>query len=81
MRLTVYGLERVITGTAREEFVAFAVPVSNPRLRLTIVLSDPEVARIRDGLLEGGPVQLDDFEGHPVGVKFVDEAVSTHAGY
>lgn len=81
MRLTVYGFERVFTGMAREEFVAFAVPDQNARLRLTISLSDADVARIRDGLMEGNPVRLEDFEGPAVAVKLVSEALPKDSGY
>ena len=81
MQLTVYGFERVITGMAREEYVAFAVPSSNPRLRLTVALADADVQRIRDGLLGGSPVQLDDFRGTPVAVKLVDDGCPSNAGY
>lgn len=81
MKLTVYGCERAVTGMAREEFVAFAVPSANPRLRLTIHLSDAEMVRIREGLLGGKPVELDDFQGDPVAVKLVAETVPREAGY
>ena len=76
-----YGFQRVVTGTAREEFVAFAVPSSNPRLRLTVALNDADLHRIREGLLEGSPVELDEFPGDPVAVRLVGPKVPEDAGY
>ena len=81
MRLTVYGFQRVVTGTAREEFVGFAVPSSNPRLRLTITLSDADLRRIREGLLDGRAVEMDEFHGDPVAVRLVADGVPEDAGY